>query len=272
MPKRTYKIQGFHGGMNTNADSRDVTDIESPSLQDVKISNIGTIKTLGSVADTSTSNTLQILPNRGLFSMDADRKVSDNGLRDETLIIVYDDGGNSFDVNDSGGWSAGEISLDTSHPVFYAADGILRIGDGALAQNGKWYGYIGETKFASLRPAQADTNWIPLDQNISTPTSGRCLISNSNFGSDGSTINSLSKEYDGDVADTSAANRVVDHSSINLRVGFPFKNQIQNTQTAWEINSGSPSNCTLSEPAETTIYPSTSNNVILATGTSGFFH
>ena len=39
MPKRTYKIQGFHGGMNTNADSRDVTDIESPSLQDVNISN-----------------------------------------------------------------------------------------------------------------------------------------------------------------------------------------------------------------------------------------
>ena len=101
MPKRTYKIQGFHGGMNTNADSRDVTDIESPSLQDVKISNIGTIKTLGSVADTSTSNTLQILPSRGLFSMDADRKVSDNGLRDETLIIVYDDGGNSFDVKDN---------------------------------------------------------------------------------------------------------------------------------------------------------------------------
>ena len=147
MPKRTYKIQGFHGGMNTNADSRDVTDIESPSLQDVKISNIGTIKTLGSVADTSTSNTLQILPNRGLFSMDADRKVSDNGLRDETLIIVYDDGGNSFDVKDSNAWATAEISLNTSHPVFYSSDGILRVGDGALSQNGQWYGYISGAKF-----------------------------------------------------------------------------------------------------------------------------
>jgi hypothetical protein len=272
MPKQTLKIEGFHGGLNTNADPRDIQDNQSPDIKDVKISRLGKIKTLGSTSTSGDSNTLQILANRGLFILDADRKVSDNAESNESLIIAYDDGGNSFDVNDSGGWSAGEISLDTSHPVFYAADGILRIGDGALAQNGKWYGYIGETKFASLRPAQADTNWIPLDQNISTPTSGRCLISNSNIGSDGSTINSLSKEYDGDVADTSAANRVVDHSSINLRVGFPFKNQIQNTQTDWEINSGSPSNCTLSEPAETTIYPSTSNNVILATGTTGYFH
>tara|TARA_R110002012_G_scaffold57177_8_gene147270 strand:- start:2214 stop:5189 length:2976 start_codon:yes stop_codon:yes gene_type:complete len=272
MPKQTLKIEGFHGGLNTNADPRDVADFQSPDLFDIGIDSLGRLKLLGTSTASDTNNTLLILPNRGLFVLDADRKVSDNAESNESLIIVYDVAGDSFDVNDSGGWSTAEISLDTSHPVFYAADGILRIGDGALAENGKWYGYIGETKFASLRPAQVDADWISLDQNISTPTSGRCLVSNSNLGSDGNTINSLSKEYDGNVTDNSSSSRVVEHSSVNLRVGFPFKNQIQNTQTAWEINSGSPSNCTLSEPAETTIYPSTSNNVILATGTTGYFH
>jgi len=273
MPKQTLKIEGFHGGLNTNADPRDVGDLQFPDALDVAIDSLGKLKLLGNSDAVNTNNALQILPNRGLFVMDADRKVSGGSAEsDESLIIVYDDGGDSFDVYDSGGWSTAEISLDTSHPVFYAADGILRIGDGALSQNGKWYGYIGETKFASLRPEQADTDWISFDQNISTPTSGRCLISNSNPDVNGDTINSGSGEYDGNVADNASASKVVEHSSVNLRVGFPYKNQIQNEQTTWEINSGSPSNCTLSEPAETVIYPSTSNNVILATGTTGFFH
>ena len=239
--------------MNTNADPRDVNDLEFPDALDVAIDSLGKLKLLGDSDALNTSNALLILPNRGLFVMDADRKVSNNSESDESLIIVYDNGGKSFDIYDSGGWSTAEISLDTSHPVFYVADGILRIGDGALSQNGKWYGYIGETKFASLRPSQADTDYISLDQNIFSPTSGRCLISNSNPGSDGNTVNSGSGEYDGNVADNTSASRTVEHSSVNLRVGFPYKNQIQNTQTAWEINSGSPSNCTLSEPAETTI-------------------
>jgi hypothetical protein len=269
MPKRTYKIQGFHGGMNTNADSRDVSDIESPSLQDVKISNIGTIKTLGSIAETSTSNTLQILPNRGLISMDADRKVSDNALSDETLIIVYDDGGNSFDVKDSSAWAAAEISLDTSHPVFYSSDGILRVGDGALSQNGQWYGYISGAKFDGLNADSNDINdWISTNQEIATPTSGRCLISDPEDGSDGNTVNSTNSEYDGDIADNSGDREPIVHSSVNLRVGFQHTDVFQNTKTDWDRNSSSPANGVISEPAETVIYPALGNNVLLMTGAS----
>ena len=49
MPKKTYKIKGFHGGINSNTDPRDISDIESPSLVDVKIDNVGRLKTLGGV-------------------------------------------------------------------------------------------------------------------------------------------------------------------------------------------------------------------------------
>ena len=227
MPKTTYNILGFHGGVNNSSNARDIDEIECVELIDAEIQNKGSINTRGSFEQsTSNANTGVVLANRGLFVMDADRKVSDNSEADASLVIVYDNNASSsnrgFDVFDTS-WSINEISLDTNHPVFYVVDGILRVGDGALAENGKWYGYIGETKFASLRPAQAVANWISSDQNISIPSSGRCLIANSNVGSDGDTVNSLSKEYDGSVVNNSSSSRVVEHSSVNLRVGFPFK-------------------------------------------------
>ena len=77
MPQQPLTIQGFHGGINLNTDPRDISNIESPSLQDVNINNIGKISTLGDVdIDNSTSNGLVILPNRGLFTMDSDFKLS----------------------------------------------------------------------------------------------------------------------------------------------------------------------------------------------------
>ena len=105
MPKQTFKIEGFHGGLNTNADPRDISEIQSPDIKDVKIKNIGKIELLGGVSTASTSNTISLLNNKGLFVMDSDNKVSDNSSSNESLIFVYDDGGNSFDVKDSGAWN-----------------------------------------------------------------------------------------------------------------------------------------------------------------------
>jgi len=39
MPKQAFKIESFHGGLNTNADPRDIRDDEASKLQNVKISN-----------------------------------------------------------------------------------------------------------------------------------------------------------------------------------------------------------------------------------------
>jgi hypothetical protein len=66
MPKKTYKIEGFHGGINSDADPRDIQEIESSVLVDINIDSIGKIKTLGRVViDDSDTNNLVILPNRG---------------------------------------------------------------------------------------------------------------------------------------------------------------------------------------------------------------
>lgn len=269
MPKQTYKIEGFHGGLNTNADPRDISEIQSPDIKDVKIKNIGKIELLGGVSTASTSNSISLLNNKGLFVMDADNKISDNSSSNESLIFVYDDGGNSFDVKDSGAWNTAEISLDTSNPVFYSSDGVLRIGDGDLLVSGAWYGYINRTLFKSLNSASGlINNFISENQSIQKPSSGKCLISDPEVGSDGDTINSSNSEYDGNIADGSGTREPIVHSSVNLRVGIQHNEVFENDVTAWSRNSASPLNCSLSEPAESTIYPVLGNNVILATGNS----
>ena len=46
MPKQTFKIESFHGGLNSNSDPRDIRENESPSLKDVAIDSVCKIKTL----------------------------------------------------------------------------------------------------------------------------------------------------------------------------------------------------------------------------------
>ena len=88
MAKQTYTIQEFHGGINSNTDPRDISESESPSLQDVSIDKLGRMSTLGSVSpDDGSSNTLAILPNRGLFTMASDLQL-DGGVANETFIVA----------------------------------------------------------------------------------------------------------------------------------------------------------------------------------------
>jgi hypothetical protein len=272
MPKQTLKIEGFHGGLNTNADPRDVGDLQSPDSLDVGIDSLGKIKLLGTSAAVDTSNSLIILPNRGLFVMDADRKVSNNLLSDTTLIIVYDTDDSEFDIYDTS-WSTGEISLQTSHPVFYIADGILRIADGSLTYDGKWYGYISTRKFNGLNAdSTAINDWISSNQNIVSPSSGVCLISDPTVGADGDTVNSSNSEYDGNIADGSGHEPLV-HSAVNLRVGVQKTEVFENDSTAWSRNVNSPFNTTnFSEPAETEIFPPLGNNVFKFEGNTGILN
>ena len=98
MPKEVFKIEGFHGGLNSNSDPRDIRQIESPSIQDVAIDAVGKIKTLGStVASTADGNTISILKNRGLFTMSSDRQL-DGDSANETLIFLHDNANHTIDA------------------------------------------------------------------------------------------------------------------------------------------------------------------------------
>jgi len=263
MPKQTFKIQGFHGGISSDTDPRDIQDIESPSLVDVSIDSVGRIKTLGSVSTDSTdSNALVIKPNKGLFVMNTDKQL-DGTEANESFIIAYDAVGDSFDIKQGDDWSTAQISLDTTSPVFYVGDGNLRIGDGGFtdASDSKWFGYIEDERFNALSSDSGTLGWVSENQSIESPTSGMCLISTPETKSDTNGVNSSSAEYIGSVAPDSdfvLERAVADVGSVNLRVGLQYNQSISSVASGY-----AGTNCTLAD--ETTYYPLIGDNNVKAT-------
>lgn len=267
MPKQTYKIEGFHGGLNTNADPRDISENQSSDIVGISLNNLGRLRNIGRVnEDSSSSNTIQLLDNKGLFVMDSDRKVSNNASSNESLIIVFDDGSNTFDIKDSGGWSTGEIILATNNPVFYSSDGILRIADGDLVvTNNQWYGYILGAKFKNLNTSSGVINdWISTNQAISSPTLGKCLISNPEVGSDSNGVNSSASEYIGNVIDVSGDDVAVPNA-VNLRVGVQYSTNYPSAASNYTTANSTDSD-------STTIYPLLNDQTVtIAEQTSGSY-
>ena len=75
MPKQLWKINQFHGGLNSNADPRDLADNELSFAQDVSVDSHGKIKMLGGVKthDLVPANAAYITPGYGLFQFSHDR-------------------------------------------------------------------------------------------------------------------------------------------------------------------------------------------------------
>ena len=270
MPKQTFKIEGFHGGINSSSDPRDIRDDESPNLRDIAIDSVGKIKTSGrfnTPSHGSDSNTLTILANRGLFTMSSDRQL-DGNIADETLIFLYDNGSDKkIDVKDSEGWDNNKIEMDdTSIPVYYTADGVIRVSDAGLNENSQWFGYISDERFDSLNADSGAIGWYNIEQSLATPTSGKCIISTPAVGSDTNGIFSNSGEYIGTVIDDgTSSDQVANHSSVNLRVGVQIKEIIASGHADWDLNPthiGNPSS------DSTHVYPCIGTATTLLEGSS----
>ena len=275
MPKQTFKIESFHGGLNSNSDPRDIRENESSSLKDVAIDSVGKIKTLGSAnSGVNDSNTSSILKNTGLFVMSSDRKI-DGTLSNETLIFLHDNTSHTIDIKDSDGWSEEEISFSGGvSTVYYNADGVLRISDSNLIRDPEWFGYIIDERFDGLNADSGGIGWRNVNQSLSTPTSGKCLISIPFKGSDSNGVNSSSKEYIGEVIDgtiaqsstSTATPQVVDHSSVNLRVGIEYNQLLENTASALDSDNATDVDRVYSP------YPFIENNVHVIGSTSDNDH
>ena len=225
MPKQSLVINNFHGGLNNNADPRDIRDDQASDIKDFKISKLGQLTLLGKFASAGYGNNTESLVNRGLFVVGSDRKVTfPHAESEETLVFAYDVLDNKIDIKDSGGWNQNEINLNTTHPVFYSSDGVVRIGDGTFTNQGRWFGYKESSLFSSS--AQADislSGWIETSQSILSPTEGICLVSTPHIGSDTNGVNSPNAEYIGDRVDGSGSPfDVAVDEAINLRVGLQF--------------------------------------------------
>ena len=109
MPKQIFKIENFHGGLNTDSDPRDIADNELSDLSGFHVDEVGKVRMMGGLADHDapdpTNHTLRA--GYGLFYFSHDRKgahvIGDNltGQHDSggSSNTVLTDGDHSWPVN-----------------------------------------------------------------------------------------------------------------------------------------------------------------------------
>jgi len=159
MPKQVFKIENFHGGLNSSSDPRDVLENELPVVTDIMVDQIGKIRTIGSVvahgsADEQLDNTgasaVGQVVGSGLFQFDHDRTGAEDAGDSEAetgdnYLALYDD--NDAEVwvysNAVTDWDddkdsslhgvinfKGKTTSSTARPNFLSVDGALRISTG----------------------------------------------------------------------------------------------------------------------------------------------
>ena len=236
MPKQVFKIKEFHGGINSDSDPRDLREGQSPTMVDCSIDSVGRLKLMGSTSETDGSgngftHTPLSTKNKGLFVMSSDRQF-DGGSADETLIFSYDSGGNKVDGKDSEGWDADLINPGQAiDPLYYSADGILRVGDKNLSAKTRWFGYVIDERFDGINADSGSIGWLDTNQELAKPSSGKCLMSTPHSASDSNGVNSTNSEYIGDVIDNSGTDVAV-HSAVNLRAGVQIIDVFPNTTSS----------------------------------------
>lgn len=166
MPKQTFTINDFSGGINGYVDPLDIADNELAQCQGFKIepglvSVLGDMK--GSYTPASANAHTNIEPGYGLFSFSADH--DSNGdinntdyiiLMDKTTFDIYS---NSEDDSDDDAWVHEGIDMLTGpsdasfkgsvKPCFFIADGAIRVSPGNFEKKdtgGQLNGAIGASK------------------------------------------------------------------------------------------------------------------------------
>jgi len=184
MPKQLYKITQFHGGLNSNADPRDIAENELAKADGIMVDNLGKIRAMGSTSESGMPSDPSVLTNagHGLFTFSHDRDKAQDGtgtastanpIRTDYLAIADTGSDAQIDIyssNSSGtDWGQGAIDLGTDssmQPVYYAVDGNLRVheGDFSLSNNeSKWLGYVNRDPWikctTGTTTAQSTNSW-----------------------------------------------------------------------------------------------------------------
>jgi len=167
MPKQIWKIDEFHGGVNSNADPRDILNNELADATDVSVNELGKMRMLGSNTETHTQpdaggNTMGLQPGYGFFTfsndMDGADEAGDLSLSQTNYLALTDTREGSYSVIDisagGGTWSDGSqagdgVGVSTSNSAkidMYYVDGALRANDVDFGANSSptWYGYVGD--------------------------------------------------------------------------------------------------------------------------------
>jgi hypothetical protein len=162
MPKQVFKLENFHGGLNSSADPRDILDSEASDITNGMLDEVGTVRTIGSViahslADKTLDNTgagVTQVPGAGLFYFSHDRKGGEDAGDAEAetgdeYLALYDDSDvqvwvyslaadDWFDDKDSANNGVinfiGKTTGSAARPSFNSIDGSVRVSTGEFGK------------------------------------------------------------------------------------------------------------------------------------------
>ena len=173
----------------------------------------------------------------GLYVVSTDNQINDPYTSGNETLYLNSDGNTAIDVRDSKGWVAGKAAgVNVSTPVYYSADGAIRIGDGSFTEDSRWFGYFdGLTLFDSLNATitlngyeqsraainepgvQKSGSFLSLPGYaiMSTPHDSDDKIDDQRNGPDNNGINSVVGQYIG-----GKGGELLNGPAVNLRVGI----------------------------------------------------
>jgi hypothetical protein len=156
--KQVYKIENFHGGLNTNADPRDIQDNELADITDLMVDDVGKLRLIGSLSAVyqtldntkASGGSFTEVPGAGFFQFDHDRTGAEDAGDSEAetgdnYLALYDDTdvgvwiyskteGDWDDDKDASTYAPinfkGKATSSAARPSFLSIDGALRISTG----------------------------------------------------------------------------------------------------------------------------------------------
>ena len=165
MPKKTFHISRFEGGMNTDIAPEDIPNNSLLDTLGISVSNIGRIVISGDPHKLAIQQDGTQIENQatletagyGLFSFSSDYSLDDAERATEYLVMqsgsfvkIWAGGGlnaDEWNALDSG-FDMGATDVENAtHPSYYAPNGDLRVCDGKFnhannyGNNPKWFGF-----------------------------------------------------------------------------------------------------------------------------------
>ena len=163
MPKQVFKLENFHGGLNSSSDPRDILDSEVSDITNGMLDEVGTVRTIGSVIahsladeqlDTTGASTSGQVPGAGLFYFSHDRTGAEDAGGPEAqtgdeYLALYDDSDAQIWVwskvaddwlDDTDSATNGVIDFlgkstsAAARPSFTAIDGAIRVSTGEFGK------------------------------------------------------------------------------------------------------------------------------------------
>ena len=143
MPKRTYKILRFDGGLNDNTHPRDLGDNELAEAVDIDVSQMGIVKIEKSLAGTllhSLAGAEDItIDGTGFFAFPSDYAgftglvdgTDDVAWEDDRIIYYLIENGTTIRVlrNNYPSFYTNDLAIDVNSALMYAVDGNVRIAE-----------------------------------------------------------------------------------------------------------------------------------------------